>query len=202
MKEGNNVAFWKLGDFKTEIEESQSNLPDSSRSRKRFFFSSFHSVSLSSLGEQHTGICYREAEFPDLQTERVLFDEPICILLQCRFCWPGNERYREAAVLSGQQATLGSLPPSPSRLSIDQNASGCLWIPVFVLSWPNVAQLMPLARQRILAQSVPTPIHSGMVAWKDWRILSHSLSNKHFVTACLPDCQLKCWLPLKINSKK
>lgn len=125
MKGGSNVAFWKVGDLKTEIEESQSNLPDWSRSRKRFFYSSFHSVSLSSLGEQHTGICYREAEFPDLQTERVLFDEPICILLPCRFCWPGNERYREAAVLSGQQATLGSLPPSPSR-----HRPKCLSVPL------------------------------------------------------------------------
>lgn len=39
--------------------------------------------------------------------ERALFDDPICILLVRRFCWPGNERYRQAAALSGQQATLG-----------------------------------------------------------------------------------------------
>lgn len=59
--------------------------------------------------------------------EQALFDDPICILLLCCFCWPGSERYRRAAALSGQQATLGfSLSPLIARRMTE-----CLLVPLW-----------------------------------------------------------------------
>lgn len=59
--------------------------------------------------------------------EQAMFDDPICILLLCCFCWPGSERYRQAAALSGQQATLGfSLSPLFARRMTE-----CLLVPLW-----------------------------------------------------------------------
>lgn len=85
--------------------------------------------------------------------ESALFEDPICILLLCCVCWPGNERYRQAAALSGQQATLGFSSHSSAPFLNDQMPPGAFYsFPEMNL--PDVAHLILLARQKTFLSPV------------------------------------------------
>lgn len=124
-----------------------------SRSWRGFFLPSL-SLALFSLLSHASWVahlCSKWRECLSLQMEWAPFDDPICILLLCCFYWPENERYRQAAALSGQQATLGfclytllACPPTKCLLEP--------FNPFPEMNWPDVAQLIPLARQKILAR--------------------------------------------------
>lgn len=117
--------------------------------------------------------------------EQALFDDPICILLLRCFCWPGSERYRQAAALSGQQATLGfSLSPLFARRMAE-----CLSVPL----WNELARcctVNAILRDNRLQLGV---LLSCGASIEDTEVKRHGLPQEHCVCHYLVACLLVLW---------